>query len=161
MTTRAEFTLNSEDILTASRMVKGRVARLATAFFIVVFIVGTAFGRGGRDTDSLTFSYMAVCVVVATGALFLGLEWDFRRKARAIPKDRIEIEITDDWFEIKSGANLVRNTWDGLRKASLDRNGVLLYWRDGTPFFIPARAFLSGYPRAELKSLLQRKLRRA
>ena len=161
MNAHAKYTSCSDDILPATRMHRKQTGYVWKMCGLGVFLCIIALGKAGWNLDSTTILYFGLSVPLAFLAILLLFEWNLRSAARQAPKETFEYEFTDDGFEAKGAAAQIRTAWTNVTGATLDHRGVLLYRSKDDFLFVPSRAFSSGYPRAELKALLQRKLKRA
>ena len=159
MNIRGEFTSSPADARSPSKLRRARLGHLAIAFAIPGIVIVGVIARGGKEAEALTWQYTVACAGGAAALVYLGLEWNLQRILRSAKEEYFQFAFTDDGIEIRSEKAETKMSWDLINKATLDDEGVVLFWPDGSPFFIPARGFANGYPRAELREFLRSKLR--
>ncbi len=149
----AKFTPTPDDMVTGHRMRNGQSDDVWKLSVITAVLILAVFGIAAYLLEFLAIGIMGV-VLVPIAFIAIGMEWNVRRMARKWSQEELNFSLSESGVEFRSSAVQAKHVWSLFTRASLDDRGLLLVWDSGY-WFIPARAFASGYfPRQELKTLL-------
>jgi hypothetical protein len=154
----AKFTPTVDDAVTGWRMLNRQgddFLKLGVFGGITAIVI---FGIAAFILHAIPLGIGGIFIGVFIPGMLWLMEWNFRRRVKKVKPEEQKIFFTDDGFEFSNGLMQSKETWDIITRASLDKRGILFYiGSQNSSFFVPARAFVDGFPLQEMKSLLLRK----
>ena len=157
----AKFAPTSEDVITGYRMHSRqsndvwKAYAIGAALLIVVFAVIAYLMR--------FFMIGLLGVGGAVGGLggFLLGEIGVRKQAKQVTGEEVAYALSDEGVEFTSSTTHSRLPWSYFTKVRIDHRGVVLYTKDATYSYLPARAFSSErFPMEELGAFLATKIKK-
>lgn len=154
----AKFTPTVDDVLTGYRMSNRRpndfLKLCAIGSITAVLIFGVA-------AFILHFPALGISGIFVGAGVFgfpWFAEWRVRHAAEKSKPEEVKVYFTDEGVEVSNIVIQTKRSWHEIKKAVLDERGVLLYVDSlNFSFFIPAHAFVGGYPLKELKLFMNEK----
>ena len=158
---RAEIEFTPDDAVIADRMHRNQSPHARKAMFAGAILLSSIFGFIAIRMSFPIIGFLGIALGLILVGSIPAHERVVRKAARNGRKEKLSVHLTEKGAHLWDSREDYSHTWDIVPQARLDERVVLLCLDTTRYLFIPARAWLGGYRREEMRTFFQRVIRRS